>query len=77
MTTGAIASAIRAAREAKGWTQQDLADAVGVTQGAIWQWEAGRTRIDERRMREVAAALGVPLADLLHAAARAASETGE
>ena len=30
---------IRMLREAKGWSVQDLADALGVTRGLIYQWE--------------------------------------
>ena len=26
-------------REAKGLTQQELADAIGVTDGSVWSWE--------------------------------------
>lgn len=35
---------IRLLREAKGWSQAHLADLVGVTAGAISQWETGLTK---------------------------------
>jgi len=34
---------IRLLRKAKGMTLQDLAQAVGVTKAAVWQWERGAT----------------------------------
>ena len=38
MSTG---DQIRAARERKGWTQQQLADALDVSRGTVRNWEAG------------------------------------
>lgn len=35
---------IRRLREAKGWTQRELADRVGVTEAAVSQWERGETK---------------------------------
>jgi transcriptional regulator with XRE-family HTH domain len=35
---------IRTLREARGFSQQQLADAVGVTKGAVGQWERGLTK---------------------------------
>ncbi|MBS7696249.1 MULTISPECIES: LexA family transcriptional regulator [unclassified Chelatococcus] len=52
--------AVRAAREAKGWSQDKLAEAVGTTQSSIDRIERGlvaRSRIAP----EVAMALGIPL----------------
>lgn len=38
---------IRTARKAKGWTQQQLADQLKVSRGAVAQWEmSGGTRPD-------------------------------
>jgi transcriptional regulator with XRE-family HTH domain len=34
--------ALRALRESKGWTMEELAGRVNVTRGAVHQWETGR-----------------------------------
>lgn len=36
-----MAQRIKALREAKGYNHQSLADAVGVTRAAVYQWEDG------------------------------------
>lgn len=33
---------LKAAREAKGWTQDELAERIGVSRGTVWRWEDGR-----------------------------------
>ena len=35
---------IRTLRQAKGLSQQELAEAVGVTKAAVMHWETGRTK---------------------------------
>ena len=37
-----IGERIRAARQERGWTQEQLAEAVGVSRSAVAQWETGR-----------------------------------
>src|SRR3979411_2152037 len=37
-----IGARIRTAREEHGWTQDQLAEAVGVSRSAVAQWETGR-----------------------------------
>jgi transcriptional regulator with XRE-family HTH domain len=37
-----IGERIRIARQDRGWTQEQLADAVGVSRSAVAQWETGR-----------------------------------
>lgn len=54
-----LAARIKAARERKGWTQQDLADAVGVTRGSVRNWEAGVE--PKNSLSRIEDALGVPL----------------
>lgn len=47
---------IRAARLERGWTQDDLAEAVGVSRSAVAQWEtdrAGQIRANLTRISEV------------------------
>lgn len=50
---------IKAAREAKGWTQQQLADAVGTGQTSIGEIEVGNVT-QPRKWQEIARALGIP-----------------
>ena len=57
-----IGSAIRAARQAKGWSQVRLAREVGVSQGAISNWESGYRLPEWARLLVIAAALGLALA---------------
>jgi transcriptional regulator with XRE-family HTH domain len=56
-----IADLIKSAREAKKWTQADLARAVGVTRNAVTQWEAGESAPKRGRQDAVARALGIPV----------------
>lgn len=36
-----------------GISQQDFADAIGVSQGLVWQWLDGRTRVTAERAIEI------------------------
>jgi transcriptional regulator with XRE-family HTH domain len=56
---------IRAARQARGWTQEDLARAVGVTRSAVAQWETDRAGQIRDNLARIATVLGIPLAALL------------
>jgi len=51
---------IRGARQARGWTQRDLAQRVGVSQRAVSAWELAVSEPDESVKRRVAAALSLP-----------------
>jgi DNA-binding XRE family transcriptional regulator len=55
--------AFKTARERLGWTQREAAAALGVTQAAVWNWEAGRRHLP-----------AVQLAALQQLAAEAAAE---
>lgn len=50
---------IRALREAKGLTLEQLGDAIGLKKQAVWHMEQGRTPISVAKVFRVAAALGV------------------
>ena len=50
---------ISAARLQKGWTQQDLADAIGVAQQHVQRWEAGVHRPSIEVLMKIGDALGV------------------
>jgi transcriptional regulator with XRE-family HTH domain len=56
---------LRRQREAKGWSQEELAARVKVTQGFIAQLEAGDKSPSLALLRRLAKALGVPVAELL------------
>ncbi len=51
-------------RTVRGMTQQDLADAMGVSPQQISQWETGHRRIMAWRLRDVARALDVSMDDI-------------
>lgn len=52
-------SPIAAARIAKGWTQRQLADALGVGQSIIARWETGGRTPKMQTLQRIADALGV------------------
>lgn len=56
-----IAEIIKAAREAKSWSQADLAKLVGVSRNAVTQWESGESAPKRKRQAIVAKALDLPL----------------
>lgn len=53
-----IGRRLKALRKAKGLTAQDLADQLGVKPQYIYMIESGRARPTERRLKELATALG-------------------
>ena len=64
---------IRQARRAAGMTQEQLASALGVTQGAVAQWEAGLVHPSVKLLKPLAVALGITVDELLTEAADEAS----
>ena len=50
---------IRKLRKAKGWTQQELADKVGVTKTTVLDWEKGRYFPEGKNVIALASALGI------------------
>ena len=56
---------IKSVREAKGITQKQLADLVGVQQGAVAQWETGKTAPRFERILAIANALECKIDDLV------------
>ncbi len=61
-----IGARIRAAREDQGWTQDQLAVAVGVSRSAVAQWETGRAGQVTTNLTRVAAALGIGVEYLMY-----------
>ena len=58
-------SAIKGLREAKGYTQKQLADLVCVSDKAVSRWETGRGLPDITLLEPLAGALGVSVTELL------------
>jgi len=56
---------IREARKVKGLSQDQLAKMIGVTQGAVAQWENGLTHPSFEILPKLAAALGVTVDELI------------
>jgi transcriptional regulator with XRE-family HTH domain len=55
-----FAEALRTARLAKGWSQQQLADHIFVTQGAVSLWERGKNEPELAMLARIARALDAP-----------------
>lgn len=62
-----IGGRIRAARAAKGITQEKLAAAMGISRPSLANIEAGRQRISADQLAVLADSLGIDVADLLPA----------
>ncbi len=60
-----LGARIRAARLAQGFTQDQLARAVGVTRSAVAQWETGRAGQVGGNLARIASVLGTNAAHLL------------
>jgi transcriptional regulator with XRE-family HTH domain len=58
---------IKQARKAAGLSQERLAEMVGVSQGAVAQWEAGITHPSYKVLKPLTAALGITLDELVEA----------
>lgn len=56
---------IRNARKAKGWTLDQLAQALDISRVSVWGWENGKTHPRPSRLADVAAALDLPVEQLV------------
>ncbi len=56
---------IAEAREARGWTQEQLAAAIGTTQQTIQRWESGHTEPKVSNVEKISSALGITLSFIL------------
>src|SRR5271170_1097962 len=61
----AIGERIRLARQERGLTQEQLAEAVGVTRSAVAQWETGRAGQVTGNLSRIAAVLEVGVGHLM------------
>jgi transcriptional regulator with XRE-family HTH domain len=60
-----VGARIRAARLARGMTQADLAEAVGVSRSAVAQWETERSGQVRGNLTKISSVLGVSVQHLL------------
>lgn len=56
---------VRGIRQAHGTTQKQLADLIGVTQGAVWQWEHGICSPSLKNVMRIAKELRCSIDELL------------
>lgn len=68
MNTYITGGAIRAMREAKGLTQTELAQTIGVTGKAVSKWETGKGLPDISLLQPLAAALDTSVIELMNGA---------
>jgi transcriptional regulator with XRE-family HTH domain len=74
MSTGAL---IKRARLALELSEQAFADQVGVTRGAVQQWERGKTAPKRAHQQAVAQALGVTVGELMEGKSLLYPEDGQ
>ena len=60
-----LPKAIKAARVAKGISQEALGQRLGVSKASVAQWEAGTKSPDRRRLAELARVLGLSAAEVI------------
>jgi transcriptional regulator with XRE-family HTH domain len=60
-----VGARIAAARQARGWTQGELAAQVGVSRSAVAQWETGRAGQVTANLARIAAVLDVGVDHLM------------
>lgn len=65
----AVGTALRLARESRGWSQLHLAHVVGVSQATLSRWESGAGLMRVEDVARCAAALAVRVLELLPEAA--------
>ncbi len=55
---------IRRLRDERGWSQFELAVKVGVTPGAVGNWERGTSEPKTRQLRALGLAFGIPMEEI-------------
>ena len=56
---------IKEAREARGWTQEQLANALGTTQQTIYRWETGAVDPQASKVMAISEALGITVSYIM------------
>lgn len=59
-----IGSKIRMLRELNGWSQQELADRIGMSKDAVYFWEGKRRSPEQRSIRDLAIAFNIKESEL-------------
>lgn len=62
-----IGVAIRSRRKELGWSQDELAEKIGVTLHQMQRYESGRTILNVENVQRIATILGLPVADFFAA----------
>jgi transcriptional regulator with XRE-family HTH domain len=68
MDNDQLALRIRAFRKLKGYTQQELADQMGVSVAVLGAIERGTRRADSKILEKIAETLGIGMEELLNRA---------
>lgn len=63
-----LGALIRSARQRRGWTQEQLADRIGVQKSYVSQWETGARKWPQEHIRAIAEHLGLSQVDMAVAA---------
>ena len=63
-------------RRARGWSQEQLADYVGVSRQAVSKWESGRSTPDLDKLLALSSLFGIPLDALVRGEESAIAEAG-
>ena len=61
----AIGRRIAELRDARGWSQEELAERLHVSRQTVSNWERGKTLVDVQSLAALAAEAGCPLSELL------------
>lgn len=60
-----MGNTIREARKKAGYTQEEIAKTLGVTQAAVNQWESGATRPRLEHIKKLSDILKIPVTELI------------
>lgn len=63
--TEALANSLRAERNRRRMTMEQLANAAGVSRDSIWKWENGEVAMSFQSAYTLSKVLGCPLEDLV------------